>query len=55
MESELLSIFRVKLTAKNIFCNVMSLSEETNKFSEPNCFRVFLVKQYTSLIYVKEK
>ena len=46
MESELFGIFRVKVVAKNIllgslgpscFCNVMSLFEETNKFSELNC------------------
>ena len=47
MESELLGIIRAKLVAKNIlpwdptpncFCNVMSLSEETCKVSEPNCY-----------------
>ena len=34
------------------FCSVMSLFEETYKLFEPSDFRV---KQYTSLIYVKEK
>ena len=48
MESELPDIVQVKVVAKNIllgpwglpnyFCNVMSLFEETYKFSEPNCY-----------------
>ena len=50
MEFELLGIFLVKAAAKkytawvpgdptpSCFCNVMSLFEETNKFSEPNCY-----------------
>ena len=33
----------------------MSLFEETCKLSEPNCYTVFPVKLYTSLIYVKEE
>ena len=51
MESELPGIIRVKVVPKNIssyFCNVMSLLEEIY-------LSVFLVKQYTSLIYVEEK
>ena len=64
MESEFPGIIRVKAVAKNILLGslgtqrevvfaVMSLFEETCKFSEPNC--VFFVKQYTSLIYVERK
>ena len=51
MESELPGIIRVKVIAKNTpscFYNLMSLLEETY-------WSVFLVKQYTGLIYVKEK
>ena len=36
------------------FCNVISLFEKTYKFLKSNCY-TFLVKQYTSLIYVKQK
>ena len=66
MESELSDIFQVKLVAKNsvwipgdpksgCLCSVTSLSEETYEYSEPECQTVFLIKQYTSLIYFKEK
>ena len=66
MESKLSGIFRVKVVTKiyflgpwglnaNGFCKVMSLFEETYKFFWTKLLHlsVFLVKQYTSLIYVK--
>ena len=68
MESELPGIILVKVVTKNIllgsletqhqavFCNVMSLFEETQSFwTKLLHLSVDLVKQYTSLIYVKEK